>query len=135
MREIQNIVIGFSSCYSLIMKTQFLMQITQTLHFVNPICNILVSIMKFLILIILCLLLASCDGGLAPPPPIEPGFSGTIYFKSGSWPPADSLVSIMIFASKIYPLDSATAYAGIFSNPPTIFFYPDIGKSTLSSSK
>jgi hypothetical protein len=85
--------------------------------------------MRILILIILCLLLAACDGGLAPPPPTEPGFSGTIYFTPGSWPPADSLVSIMIFASKIYPLDSATVVVGLFSNPPSIFLYPEIGKS------
>jgi hypothetical protein len=75
------------------------------------------------------LLLVACDGGLAPPPPVELGFSGTVHFTPGSWPPSDSLVSIMIFASKIYPLDSATVFAGLFSNPPSIFLYPDIGKS------
>ena len=63
------------------------------MHLVNPICNILVSIMKSIVLIIICILLTSCDGGLAPPPPVELGFSGTVYFTPGSWPPADSLVS------------------------------------------
>jgi hypothetical protein len=101
----------------------------QALHIVNPICNILVSIMKLIVLIIICILLTSCDGGLAPPPPIELGFSGTVYFTPGSWPPADSLVSIMIFASKIYPLDSATVYTGLFSDPPTIFVYPSMSGS------
>jgi hypothetical protein len=103
--------------------------LVQALHLVNPICTILVSIMRLLVLIILCLVLAACDGGLAPPPPAEPGFSGTVYFTPGSWPPADSLVSIMIFASKIYPLDSAAVVAGLFSNPPAIFLYPSISSS------
>ena len=85
--------------------------------------------MRFLIFIFLCVLLASCDAGLAPPPPVELGFSGTVYFTPGSWPPADSLVSLWVFASNIYPLDSATVYAGLFSNPPTIFLYPDMSKS------
>jgi len=80
--------------------------------------------MKLLVLIILCLLLASCDAGLAPPPPIELGFSGTVYFTPGSWPSRDSLVGLMIFASEIYPLDSAMAFAGLFSDPPTILFIP-----------
>jgi hypothetical protein len=85
--------------------------------------------MKFFFLILLCVLLLSCDGGLAPLPPVELGFSGTVYFTPGSWPPADSLVSLMIFASKIYPLDSATVYAGLFSSPPAIFLYPSMSES------
>jgi hypothetical protein len=85
--------------------------------------------MRFLLLIILCLCIASCDGGLAPPPPVELGFSGTVHVAPGSWPPADSLAGLLIFASKIYPLDSATVYQGLFSNPPTIFVYPDFSKS------
>jgi hypothetical protein len=85
--------------------------------------------MKLITLIILCFLLVSCDGGLAPPPPVELGFSGTVYFTSGSWPRADSLVSLLIFASKIYPLDSATVYTGLFSYPPAIFVYPSMTSS------
>jgi hypothetical protein len=75
-------------------------------------------------------LLVSCDGGLAPPPPVELGFSGTVYFTPGSWP-TDSLINLWIFASQIYPLDSATAFAGLFSNPPTIFVYPSMSGSLL----
>lgn len=101
----------------------------QTLHLVQPIYTLLISIMRFLILIIFCLFLAACDGGLAPPPPAEPGFSGTVYFTPGSWPPTDSLVSIMIFASEIYPLDSATTVSGLFSDPPMIFVYPSMSES------
>jgi hypothetical protein len=103
----------------------------QALHLVSPICIIPMLTMRFLPPIILCLLLISCDGGLAPPPPVELGFSGTVYFASGSWPPADSLVGIMIFASKIYPLDSATVFAGLFSDQPTIFVYPNISESLI----
>ena len=101
----------------------------QTLHLVNPICTILVSMMRILILVILCVFIAACDGGLAPPPPSELGFSGTVYFTPGSWPPTDSLVSIMIFASTIYPLDSATTVSGLFSDPPLIFVYPSMSES------
>ncbi len=85
--------------------------------------------MKLCIIIVFCLLLASCDAGLAPPPPIQPGISGTVFFSHGSWPPADSLVSVWIFASKIYPLDSATVYNGLFSSPPTISIYPSMASS------
>jgi hypothetical protein len=84
--------------------------------------------MKHLVLIILCLLLAACDAGLAPPPPIELGFSGTVYFTPGSWP-TDSLINLWIFASQIYPLDSAKVYSGLFTNPSTIFLYPSINQS------
>jgi hypothetical protein len=83
-------------------------------------------VMRFLVLMILCLVLVACDGGLAPPPPL--GFSGTVYFTPGSWP-TDSLFSLWIFASQIYPLDSAKVYAGLFSNPPTIILYPSISQS------
>jgi hypothetical protein len=85
--------------------------------------------MRFAVLILVCLLLASCDAGLAPPPPAVPGFSGTVSFTPGSWPQADSLVSLWIFASKTYPLDSATVSAGLFSVPPTIYIYPDMSTS------
>jgi hypothetical protein len=92
-------------------------------------CTILVIVMKYLVLTILCLLLAACDGGLAPPPPLELGFSGTVYFAPGSWPPSDSLFSLKIFASQIYPLDSAKVYSGLFASPSTIFLYPGLSGS------
>jgi hypothetical protein len=87
--------------------------------------------MKHFIPILFCLLFSACDGGLAPPPPapIEFGFSGTVYFAPGSWPRADSLVSLWIFASKIYPLDSAKAYNGLLSYPQEIFVYPSMSSS------
>ncbi len=85
--------------------------------------------MRFLVLIILCLLLIACDGGLAPPPPVELGFSGTVYFTPGSWPPSDSLIGLLIFASQVYPLDSAKVYSGLFGSQPTIFAYPSLSGS------
>jgi hypothetical protein len=85
--------------------------------------------MKSCIIIFICLLLASCDAGLAPPPPAQPGFGGTVYFTHGSWPSTDSLVNVWIFASKIYPLDSATVYNGLFASPPTIIIYPSMVSS------
>jgi hypothetical protein len=91
-------------------------------------CTILVIVMRFLVLMILCLLLTACDGGLAPPPPIELGFSGTVYFTPGSWP-TDSLINLWIFASQIYPLDSAKVYSGLFASPATIFAYPSLTSS------
>ena len=102
--------------------------VQQALLLVNPICTILVSVMKYLTVIIFCLLLASCDAGLAPPPPVELGFSGTVHFTPGSWP-TDSLFNLWIFASQIYPLDSAKVYSGLFSMPNTIFLYPSITQS------
>ncbi|RPI04057.1 MAG: hypothetical protein EHM64_11215 [Ignavibacteriae bacterium] len=85
--------------------------------------------MRFFPLIMVCVVLLSCDGGLAPLPPAEPGFSGTITFAPGSWPSADSLVNLYLVASKIYPLDSAKVLNGLFSVPPEIFLYPDLTKS------
>jgi hypothetical protein len=76
---------------------------------------------------IICSLLIACDGGLAPPPPIELGFSGTVYF-TGQWP-SDSLISLWIFASQIYPLDSVKVYSGLFFTPHTIFLYPSMSQS------
>jgi len=85
--------------------------------------------MRSCIIILACLLLASCDAGLAPPPPAQTGFGGTVLFTHGSWPAADSLVNVWIFASKIYPLDSAAVYNGLFSSPPTINIYPSMASS------
>ncbi len=81
--------------------------------------------MRYLVLTILCVMLAACDGGLAPPPPMEFGFSGTVHFTPGSWP-TDSLINLWIFASQIYPLDSAKVYSGLFASPSTIFVYPSL---------
>ena len=85
--------------------------------------------MRILFPAILCLLITACDGGLAPPPPMELGFSGTIYFSPGTWPPPDSLLGLWVFASKVYPLDSAKVMAGLFQNPQTIFLYPGLNQS------
>lgn len=80
--------------------------------------------MKYFAVIAIIVLFYSCDHGLAPPPAVEPGFGGTVYFAKGTWPPQDSLVNVWIFASQIYPLDSVKIFAGLLSNPPTIFVYP-----------
>jgi hypothetical protein len=89
----------------------------------------LVFAMRSFALIILCLTLTACDSGLAPPPPIELGFSGTVYFAPGTWPPSDSLFNLWIFASQNYPLDSATAFSGLFQSPQKIFLYPSFSQS------
>jgi len=85
--------------------------------------------MKRFLITLSCIFLFSCNGGLEPVIPVEPGFGGTIYFAPGSWPPADSLVSVWLFASQIYPLDSTTVFSGILSSPPQIFLYPAISQS------
>ncbi len=69
-------------------------------------------------------LLLSCDHGLEPPPPVVPGFGGIVYFEKGTWPVVDSLFNLWIFASEVYPLDSAKVIQGLLSNPPTIYLYP-----------
>lgn len=71
-----------------------------------------------------CFVLLSCGPGLTPPPDVEPGFSGTIHFEPSTWPPQDSLYSLWIVASQIYPLDSVKIFAGLFSTPPSIFVHP-----------
>lgn len=78
---------------------------------------------------LLCLFLFSCDGGLQPPPPTEPGIAGTLYFAKGSWPPADSLQNLWLFASQDYPLDSAKVFEGIFNYPFRIFLHPSLTES------
>jgi len=52
-------------------------------------------------ILVLCLLTA-CDHGLAPPPPVKPGFGGRIAYK-GTWPPADSIKLLAVVAFKHYP--------------------------------
>lgn len=80
--------------------------------------------MKSALILIVALCLLSCDHGLAPPPSVEPGFGGIVYFEKGTWPSSDSLVNLWVFASEVYPLDSAKVYQGLFSNPPTVFLLP-----------
>lgn len=79
---------------------------------------------KLLLVLPTAFLIASCEPGLTPPPEVRPGFGGTIYFQNGTWPPADSLLNLWLFASEIYPLDSASVFTGLFSNPPLILLYP-----------
>ncbi|MBI2619933.1 MAG: hypothetical protein HYW57_07605 [Ignavibacteriales bacterium] len=67
------------------------------------------------------LLLSGCDGGLTPPPTVEPGIAGTLTVF-GPWPPQDSVKSLWLFASQIFPLDSSKIVSGIFQGK--IFVYP-----------
>lgn len=85
--------------------------------------------MKIIPAFLLFVILIGCDGGLAPPEHINPGFGGTVYVAPGSWPPKDSVVSLWVFASLLYPLDSAKVYNGLMGNPPSIFLYPGINIS------
>ncbi len=85
--------------------------------------------MPLRILLVLVPLLLACDGGLAPPPLVEPGIGGTVTFAQNTWPPRDSLVNLWIVASQVYPLDSAKVFAGIIANPPTIYIYPALDRS------
>jgi hypothetical protein len=86
--------------------------------------------MKLFSIIIICLLITACDGGLAPPQfQATVGFSGTVYFAPGTWPPADSITRLLIFASQVYPLDSAKVTNGLLSIPPKIFLYPSMNSS------
>jgi hypothetical protein len=85
--------------------------------------------MKRLPVVAIVLLFISCDHGLEPPASVEPGFGGTIYFEKGTWPAADSIVNLWLFASQQYPLDSTKIFTGLFSNPPTIYLYPATDKN------
>ena len=85
--------------------------------------------MKRLLFAAIVLLSISCDHGLEPPLSVEPGFGGIIYFEKGTWPAADSIVNLWVFASQVYPLDSAKVFGGLFSNPPTIYLYPALDKN------
>jgi hypothetical protein len=89
--------------------------------------------MKRTSLLIIAFFLFSCDHGLAPPPSVQPGFGGILYFEKGTWPPPDSLNSLWLFASQVYPLDSAKVLEGILSSPPTIYLYPGTDKSLPSN--
>lgn len=84
--------------------------------------------MKRLLPYFTLLLFLSCDHGLELPPLVEPGFGGTIHFVQATWPPAtsDSLQSLWLFASQIYPLDSSNVVAGLTSDPPRIYVYPSL---------
>lgn len=84
--------------------------------------------MKNASLLIIAVFLLSCNHGLEPPPSVEPGFGGTLYFEKGTWPPADSLFNLWVFASQVYPLDSSKVFEGLFSSPPTIYLYPAFDK-------
>lgn len=80
--------------------------------------------MRMLIALGCTMLALSCEPGLSPPPDVEPGFGGTVYFERSTWPHPDSLNNLWIFASQIYPLDSVTIFSGLFSIPPAIFLHP-----------
>ena len=79
-----------------------------------------------MLVIVFVFLVSGCDGGLTLPPEIQPGISGTLTVNSG-WPPQDSVQTLWIFASQIYPIDSAKVVTGIFQNK--ILLYPAIDKS------
>ncbi|MCX6135843.1 MAG: hypothetical protein NTU47_18725 [Ignavibacteriales bacterium] len=85
--------------------------------------------MKKLLLVAIVISSLTCDHGLEPPPNVTPGFGGTIYFGKGTWPAADSLVNLWLFASQLYPLDSLKVFTGLFSDPPTIYLYPATDKN------
>ncbi len=89
---------------------------------------------RLLLSLVLLLFLWRCDGGLQPPEGVEPGFSGTIRFVPGYWPPQDSLYNLWLFASQVYPLDSSLVFQGIISTPPYIFIYPEFN-GTLASNQ
>lgn len=73
------------------------------------------------------LLLISCEGGLTVPPDIEPGIVGRLSAPV-SWPPQiDSVKTLWIFASQIYPLDSSKVVAGIFNGQ--ILLYPALDQT------
>jgi hypothetical protein len=60
---------------------------------------------------------------LAIPPDIEPAIAGTMTVM-GSWPPSDSVDAMWLFASEVYPLDSALVFSGIFAGK--IRVYPSL---------
>lgn len=71
----------------------------------------------------------SCNDGLTPPV-LEPGIAGSITVApSSSWPDADSVEGLWLFASLEYPLDSTKVITGVLIEPRTIFLYPSLGES------
>jgi len=80
----------------------------------------------FLFLAIAFLVMLSCDGGLTLPPDTEPGLTGVITVQ-GPWPPVDSVKTLWIFASQIFPIDSSKVASGIITNQ--ILLYPSIAES------
>ena len=85
--------------------------------------------MRIVGFVLVAVLLLSCEPGLSPPQGVEPGFGGTIVFQKGTWPPADSLFNLWVFASQIYPLDSTKVFEGLFADPPAIYLYPAIDQN------
>jgi hypothetical protein len=82
-----------------------------------------------ILLPVLALVAGSCDEGLAPPP-VQPGLRGSITVASStSWPPADSVQGLWLFASLQYPLDSTKVITGVLMEPRTIFLYPSLAES------
>lgn len=79
------------------------------------------------VLLSLCLFVA-CEGGLEPPRH-APGIAGVLTFENPTWPPADSLSGLWLFASTEYPLDSARVVQGVLFEPRFIFLYPSINES------
>lgn len=79
---------------------------------------------KLVFAITLCVALMACDEGLAPD--VDPGISGTLTVV-GPWPPQDSVKTLWIFASQIYPIDSSKVVAGIVQS--RILVYPSLEKS------
>lgn len=76
--------------------------------------------------LIIVIIFARCDGGLAPPIAEKPGFGGTVRFVQSSWPPADSIFGLWVFTSQSVPADSSAIFAGLFASPPTIYLYPGL---------
>jgi hypothetical protein len=83
-----------------------------------------------LFLLVIVAIVEGCDGGLAPLPPAKPGFSGTVYFESATWPPPDSVVNLWLFVSRIYPLDSAKVFNGLINGSISVFPAPDTSSIT-----
>lgn len=82
--------------------------------------------MKIIFLLSFAFLLLSCDGGLTLPPDVEPGIAGTMTV-TGPWPPEDSVKTLWLFASQIFPIDSAKVVTGILDGK--IVVYPSLTTS------
>lgn len=93
-----------------------------------------------LFIIILALLIISCEGGLSPSDAsIDPGFGGSVHVIS-KWPPADSLKDLRVIAFRKYPptsiLDDVMNGNAVFTDTTlalnTILIDYKIQKSDLS---